>query len=55
MKYSLKEAGMPYQYILIQPLYIVLDFKSDNSHCVFEGVEFILEFLILFVQATIIV
>lgn len=31
MKYSLKEAGMPYQYILIQPLYIVVALKRDNT------------------------
>ncbi len=31
MKYSLKEADMPYQYILMQPLYIVVALKRDNT------------------------
>lgn len=31
MKYSLKEADMPYQYILMQPLYIVIALKRDNT------------------------
>jgi len=31
MKYSLKEAGMTYQYILIHPLYIVVAPKRDNT------------------------
>lgn len=31
MEYSLKEADMPYQYILIQTLYIVVAHKRDNT------------------------
>ncbi len=31
MKYSLKEADMPYQYMLMQPLYIVVALKRDNN------------------------
>ncbi len=30
MKYSLKEAGMPYQYILLEPQYIVVALKHEN-------------------------
>lgn len=36
MEYSLKEAGMPYQYVSIQPLYIVVALKRDNM-VVFSG------------------
>ncbi len=32
MEYSLKEAGMPYQYVLILPLYIAVAPKLDNNH-----------------------
>ena len=31
MKYSLKEADMPYQYMLMQTLYIVVALKRDNN------------------------
>lgn len=31
MKYSLKEAGIPYQYILLEPQYIVVALKRENT------------------------
>ena len=37
MKYSLKEADMPYQYIRMQPLYIVVALKRDNNHKAIRG------------------